>query len=75
MMGIEFDMQEAHNLSIDFLQYLESEDCVVGMGAVVAALTLGRLLSPKSLSMDEELAFVQAMVEFGATFFVSGEVN
>ena len=72
---LEFDMEEAHNLSLLLLETLEGEECEIGLGAIVMALTMGRLLSPKRLSVDEEIAFIQAMLELSATYFTTGEAN
>lgn len=72
---IEFDMGDAHNLSVSLLENLEEDDCDVGTGAIVCALSIGRLLSPKKLSMEEEIAFIQATLEFAATYFTSGVAN
>lgn len=68
-------MEDAHNLSVSLLEHLEEEDCEVGMGAIVCALSLGRLLSPNRLSMEEEINFIQSAIEFAATYFTSGVAN
>lgn len=66
------DMEEVHELSLDFLQMLESEGVKTGVGAVSAALSLGRLMSPKVLEPDEEIQFLQAIMEFAGMYFGDG---
>lgn len=72
---IEFDLNDAHQLSLEVLEGLEEAECDVGMGAIVMALSLGRLLSPKPLNQEEEVAFLNSVIEFAATYFTSGVAN
>ena len=72
---VEIDMQEIHELSLDILTFLEEEGCNISQGVAVCGMSIGRLLSNKAMSADEEMAFIQAVVEFGATYFTGGPLN
>lgn len=72
---IEFDIQTAQSHAVSVLELLEDEGCEVAMGAIIMALNIGKLLSPKPLSMEEEIAYLQAVLEFTAAYFTSGTSN
>jgi hypothetical protein len=69
-------MEEVHSASCDLLQLLEEEEITHGLGIMALIMTLGRLVSPKVLSNEEETAFLQTMTEFVGLYFAEeGEAN
>lgn len=70
--AITFDMEEVHELSVDYLSMLEEDGVKMGLGAVAAALSLGRLVCPRMLEPQEEMAFIQAIMEFAGMYFAEG---
>ena len=73
---ITVDLGEAHNLSIDVLRYFESQDIEGGVGAVSLVLSTGRILFPDEMMKEEdELRFVQSVMDFVGTYFAAGGVN
>lgn len=73
--SVSMDYQEAHNISVGLLQFLEANDIQVGTALVGMAMTMGRLLSPKPLSDEDEVAFINGMLEWSGAFFTQGASN
>lgn len=72
---VEFNMDDVHHVSLELLGLLEQEDVEVGLAAVAMALSLGRIMSPKTLEPEDEVRFVQAFTEFVGTYFIEGVAN
>jgi hypothetical protein len=73
---MRFNMEEAHDLSVDLLQFMDDEEIPTEHAIVALALTLGRLMSPvKPLSDDDAAKFIQTALEFSALFFANGRVH
>lgn len=75
MTRIQFDFQKVHEKSVDVLTMMEDSRTEVSIGIVALALSLGRLLSPEILKDEEEVKFIQALIEFGGTYFAEGVPN
>lgn len=70
----EFNFEEVHSLSMDLLSFMEENNVLVGVGAVAAMLTVGRLLEP-DMSVDEEVRFIQDAMQWAGMRVVDGEVH
>jgi hypothetical protein len=72
--AVTVDMEDVHDMSVDILHAIDGEPLQIAVAAT--ALTLGRLLSPvHPMEQEQEMAFIQAMVEYGRIFFADGTVN
>jgi len=72
---VSFDMDEIHELSLDLIHFLEQDDVEVGEAALAFALSLGRVLSPTPMEMEEQIAFTKAALEWAQCYFVQGVPN
>jgi hypothetical protein len=70
-----FDLEDIHDISLDVLQLLEDEEVEVAEAAVALALSLGRIIAPKTLEQDEQIKFTQDLMEWAGCYFAEGQVN
>lgn len=70
-------MDDVHDLSVDIIEFLESEETTVPLAVAALVLSAGRLMNPRegALEVEEEIKFVQGMMEFATMFFADGTVN
>jgi hypothetical protein len=72
---IVFEMDQVHKVSMDLIDGLEAHNVEVPLGCAGLALTLGRAMSGRTLTVDEELAFTEACLEWAGLYFVDGTAN
>jgi len=73
---VEFDHEEARELSYDLLTFLEDEDIDMPTGIAALALTFGRLMAPKRpLPQAEEERFIQNVLNWTGMYFHEGRVQ
>jgi len=61
-----------NSLATVVLKALSGEEASIGYGLLACALTMCRLLNPgKELKDEEEIEFVQAIMEWGGAYFPS----
>jgi hypothetical protein len=73
LVGVTFDHGEVHDLSVEFLKVAEGEGASAGVSALAAGLTLGRLLSPSPLGVEDEADWLEAVMTFTGAYFADGE--
>lgn len=66
---VSVDAQEVHELSVELMHFLEESHAEVGTGIFALAMTLGRLVAPRILQEDEELEFIQNLMEYSGLYF------
>jgi hypothetical protein len=66
---VEVDMREAHEASLDLLTYLETADIDPVVAPAALVMTAGRMMAPKPLSAEEEIAFIQLFMDWCGTYF------
>lgn len=71
----EFDLHDVHDLSLGILADLEENEIDCAHGAAAAGMTFGRLLSDHVMEQDEEIAFLEALFEWGGVYFAGGTVQ
>ena len=72
---VTINLSDAHELSLTMMELLESEDIPVEMAQVAAAMTFGRVVSPRVMSEKEEVAFLEGLLGYVMLYFVEGEPN
>lgn len=72
---VSFDFIEIHELSLRVLQSLEDAQVEVPKAVLGLALSMGRVMSPDILSDADEVKFLQAIIEWGSTYFAPGSLN
>jgi hypothetical protein len=72
---VTVNMEEVHKTSLDILELLEEDDVELKLGLVAIALTFGRVASPKVLTQEEEVKFLENILEYIGLYFVEGEPN
>lgn len=72
---VAVDMDEISDISLDLIQLLDEEDIGVGQAALAFAISLGRVLSPRNLSVDEQIKFTQDCMDWAQCYFAEGSVN
>lgn len=60
---------------MDLIDGLEARQVDVPLGCAALALTLGRAMSGRTLSVDEELKFTEGCLEWVGLYFVEGTAN
>lgn len=65
-------MEDIHETSLDIMDALEESGVDIPLGLVALALTLGRVISPKLLSAEEEMSWLESVMEFAQLYFVNG---
>lgn len=66
-------MGEVHSLSLSILTSLEEDEVATGVAAAACALTIGRLMTPKIMSQNEEVSFTKNLLDYLALYFSGGE--
>jgi hypothetical protein len=72
---VTVDLGEAHNLSIDVLKQLHSQDIDGATGAVALILSAGRIMCPDIMSDEEEVSFINTAMEWLGLYFAAGGKN
>lgn len=63
-------------MSVDLLNFLESEEADYDTSRCALALTLARISTPTPpLSMEDSVPIVEALVDYTKAFFTKGQVN
>jgi hypothetical protein len=70
-----FEMDQVHNVSLHIIDHLEAQHVDVPLGCAGLALTLGRAMSGRTLTVEEELTFTEACLEWAGLYFVDGTAN
>lgn len=66
---ISFDHQEVSMISAGLLKFMAEQGLDVSDAALGAVLSIGRLLSPKRLTEEQEEEFLEAMFQFLGFYF------
>jgi hypothetical protein len=73
---VSLPLQECHRVSVALLSFLDRAGIDPDIGMAGMALTMGRLWSPEvPMKAEDEVAFVQAITEWGMLYFLKGEAN
>jgi hypothetical protein len=72
---VSFDMEEISDISLDLLQILQEDGILQAEAALSFALSLGRVISPRPLTQDEQTDFTRACMEWAQMYFHEGTIN
>lgn len=72
---IQLDYDEVHAKSVDLLKYLEKSDATVSSGIAALVMSIGRLLSPKTMNVDSEIHYIQDCLDWHGMYFSDGGMN
>lgn len=73
--SVQIDFEEAHSASVGLLDFLEAHNTKVSLAVVAMVLSVGRLLAPEDVSDEDEVKFVQSMLDFMGAYYAKGQVN
>ena len=71
----EFNMVDIHETSLDIIENLEDNNVEPRLGTVALALTLGRVVSPDTMTPEQEQDFLHFIMEAVQVYFYKGPVN
>ena len=67
---------ETEKLASVILNALSEEGASIGYGLLACSLTMSRLLNTgKAVSDEEEIKFIQSIMEWTGSYFTDGKVN
>lgn len=72
---VVYPLDQVYEASNDILDALEESGMEVSLGVFALVLTLGRVLTPKEMTPQDEQAFVQQVLEFMHASLADGRAN
>ena len=67
---------QTNALASAVLKTLAEREATIGYGMLACALTIGRLLNPgKVLADDDEIKFIEALMDWAGAYFNVGKAN
>jgi hypothetical protein len=70
-----FNFGEVEGLSLDLLSFLEENEVTVGDATVGLIMTAGRLLGTKDMSIEDEIKWIEALLDWAGAYVAKGSVN